>query len=256
MLPQRAVAAVSLLQLVCILQRLCVIALILFGLPARKGIDFLQISDGERSLLRIISLIGLVKINQLRLSVLKLGNHKTHLKSPVPKVNISNRRIPVIANHPLDCLTDHCRTKMSHMKRLRHVRSAVVKNHGFLLLRKRHSEFDRFGHFLQVRLQIGFLHVQIDKAGLYNRDIFKNRGILQLRSHILCDHKRSLMILLRTGHCAVALVLRKVRARRNTHLSHCSIIACCRKGFSHLFCQCFQQLFHTLPLLYLSISCS
>ena len=69
MLPQRAVAAVSLLQLVCILQRLCVIALILLGLPARKGIDFLQISDGERSLLRIVSLIGLVKINQLRLSV-------------------------------------------------------------------------------------------------------------------------------------------------------------------------------------------
>ena len=152
MLPQRAVAAVSLLQLVCILQRLCVIALILLGLPARKGIDFLQISDGERSLLRIVSLIGLVKINQLRLSVLELGNHKAHLKSPVPEVDISNRRIPVIANHSLDCLADHCRTKMSHMKGLRHVRSAVVKNHGFRLLRKRHSEFDRFGHFLQIRL--------------------------------------------------------------------------------------------------------
>ncbi len=69
MLPQCAVAAVSILQLVRIFQCLCVIGLILFGLAARVGIDLFQIGHREGSLCRILSGIGLVKIRQLRLAV-------------------------------------------------------------------------------------------------------------------------------------------------------------------------------------------
>ncbi len=150
-------------------------------------------------------------------------------------MNITDGGIAVVAYHTLDGLADDCGTKMSHMKRLCNVRSAVVQNDRLAVFRKGHAEFITACHLLQIVPQILFLHIQVDESGLYNGYVLEYRRLLQLGCHVLCDHKRCLVILLSPRHSAVALILGKVRARRYADPSHGSIVACCRKGLPHLF---------------------
>ena len=245
MLPESPVAAVSFLKLVRVLQSLCVIGLVLLRLSARERIDLLQIADGEGSFPGILALKRLVKIRQLRIAVLQLRDDQSHLKAPVTEMNVTDCLIAVITDNSLDRFSDDRGTEMSHVKGLRHIRSAVVQNDRLRLLRERHSEFDRFGHFLQISPQPGFLHIQIDETGLYHGNILENIRILKLCRHILRNHERGLVVLPGAGHCPVALILGKIRAGGNSHLAHRSVIPCRRKCLSHLLCQCFQQLFHS-----------
>ncbi len=247
-LPECPVSAVSGLKPVRILQRLGVVSLILLGSAAGIRINLLQISHRKRCLRRILAGVFRVKIRKLRPAMLQLGNDKAHLQPPVSQVNISHSRVSVVADHALDGLADDRRAKMTDMQRLGHIRSAIVEHHHFAGFRMRHAEFVALLHLLQIIPQELLAYIQVDKARLYNRHILKYRRIRKLCRHIIRNHKGRLVILLGSGHCAVALVFRKVRAGRGADLSHGSLVSGFRKRSPHFLCQYIQQLLHCVFL--------
>ena len=130
MIPESHISWFSLLQLMRRLQCLITVFLIFFGFTACAWINFFQLTDGKWCFLRIFSLIAVIKINQFRLTMFQLCDNESHLKSPVTKMNITYNLMSNISSDTFDALADDRRTQMSDMKRLCHVRSAVVNNDG------------------------------------------------------------------------------------------------------------------------------
>ena len=85
-------------------------SLILLGLLAGSGIDILQLRDGKGCLLREIAAVVLVKIHQVRLSLLKLRDDETHLQAPVAQMHIADDPVSHIAGQALYALADYCRS--------------------------------------------------------------------------------------------------------------------------------------------------
>ena len=86
--------------------------------------------------------------------MLKLGNNKTHLKAPVAKMNITDNLISVESADPLDALAYNCRTKVTYMKRLCYVCSAVINNHGFPCACFIYTKISIFSHLLGIGCKI------------------------------------------------------------------------------------------------------
>ena len=68
----------------------------------------------------------------------------------------------------LDALTDNSASKMSHMKRLGHVRSAVVHYYGLrLILAQAEASGLILAHILDIFCQIGLTYIKVKETGGY-----------------------------------------------------------------------------------------
>ena len=164
MIPDRAVRCVSVLQLQRRLVGSCAEFLVRLRLRAGCRVDLLQFTDGKRSLLRIFSGIGLIKIGQFRLSVTKLLNDQSHLKSPVSQMNVTDHLMPQETSHPLDTLANDGGTEMSHMQRLCHVGSAVIYDDRERRFRLFTAALVFFSHVVHVGRQISGLQFYINET--------------------------------------------------------------------------------------------
>ena len=82
------------------------VILMLLRICARCGIDFLQLTDRKRRFLRVLSLKLLVKIRQLRFSLLKLCDDQSHLISPVAQMDIADHLVSFKPGDPLHAFSD------------------------------------------------------------------------------------------------------------------------------------------------------
>ncbi len=210
MIPQCPVTAHAILQLIGCFHGVCLISLVLLGFRTGCRIDLFQLGDGKRRFLRILSFIGIIEINQSRIALLQFRNDQPHLQTPVTQMDIPDHIMPRITADPLDALPDHTGTQVPHMKRLRHIRPAVINNDLLRLLRHLQAEFLTVSHPAQIIPHKRLRHLQIQKARRHSGHLRKDTALLQLSGHILSDHKRRFMIFLRTRHGAVALILAQI----------------------------------------------
>ena len=110
LLPQRTVAAHTTLQLCSRLQRCLTKCFVHLGLSARRRVNLLQLGDRKRCFFRVFSLIGLIKIDELRLALLYLCDNKPHLQTPVAQMYITDHLMSDETADSLDALTDNRRT--------------------------------------------------------------------------------------------------------------------------------------------------
>ena len=177
MIPQCPVASYPILELEGIFHGLFLVSRILFGLAARRRIDFLQFGDCEGSLLGIVPRIALVKIGQLRLSFLKLCDDQSHLQAPVPQMDISDNFIPRKTGDSLNAFPDDGRTQMPHMQGLRHIRSAIIHDDGLFFSGHFHSEFFTGFHLLQISAQKIVRQLQVQESGSHRFHLGKNFAV-------------------------------------------------------------------------------
>ena len=119
------------------------------------------------------------------------------------------------------------------MERLRCIGSAVVDD-DLLRLMGIEAEVLMEVHLVQILRGELLGYVQVDEARHDRRDLGEHHDVtllhgLQLLHHLVCDIHRLLVILLRTGHRTVRLILAEVRTVGNRHATELSIIACQHK---------------------------
>ena len=211
MLPQRPVSPMPLLQLcsgfLCLFQ----IILVLLRVTAGIRIDFLQITNSKGSLLRIPAGVAVVKIGKFWVTPLHLSDNKPDLQAPVPKMNVSQYFIPHIAADPLHALTDNGRTQMPYMKRLCHIRSAIIDHNGLRTLRHFQTEIFVRIHRRGLSRQQLSADCNIDKAGIHRLNLLKNPLAHQTCRHFTGNGNGGFLIFFGRCHSAITLVLAQVR---------------------------------------------
>ena len=153
-----------------------------------------------------------------------------HLKPPVSQMYVPDHLMPHISADTLDTLSDNCRAQMSDMKRLRHIRTAVINNDSFGLRRLIYREFRILFHFSQIGCQKLCFHIKINESGLYHLRFRKDRAVLQIFYYILRDHKGGFFVGFGSRHSAVALKFAEIRAVGYCHLSIFRIVSGLFKG--------------------------
>ena len=164
MLPEGIVPSLLLLQTIGGIEGFRLVGIVFLRLSCRLRIDLLQLADCKWSLLRVLSCEGFVKIRKLRVSVPHLRNDQPHLKAPVPQMDIAQDIVAKIAKGPLDAFPDHCRAQMPDMKRLGHIRSAVVNDNPGRFLCPVHTEIIVLLHLLEIAAQKRRRKAQVDKT--------------------------------------------------------------------------------------------
>ena len=90
MFPDGSIRRIALLKLkgcgLCTLLE-CLVHL---GFAACGRVDVLQLADGKRRLGRILSGIGFIEINEIRLTVAQLLDDESHLQAPVAQMYIAD----------------------------------------------------------------------------------------------------------------------------------------------------------------------
>ena len=124
--------------------------LVLLGLGAGRGINFLQLADGEGRLLWVLPGVALVKIDQLRLAVPKFLDDQAHLQAPVAQMHVADHVVAQEIAQALDALADHGRAQMAHVQRLGHIGPTVVHDDGLRLFRLLQAQLLTSGHPLHV----------------------------------------------------------------------------------------------------------
>ena len=219
MVPQSHVSWLALLKKVSSLKCLLAVCLILFGFAACTWIDFFQLADGKWRFCWIFSCKAVIKIYKLRLSVLQLGDDQSHLKSPVPKMNVTDHLVSHETADSLNALANDGRTKMSYMERLGNVWSAVVDHDGLRLFGCVCTKLLILLHLFQIICKKLFADFQVDKSGLYHFFHGKYFGICQIAHYVICDHKWCFLISLSSRHGTIALVFAKVRTVGNAYFT-------------------------------------
>ncbi len=125
---QGAVTPAPLLKLKSRLHRGLTVRLILLRLSARRGINLLERGYRKRRILRVLTLIILIKINQLRLTAFQLRDNQPHLQPPVAQMHVPDHPVSHKTSDPPYALPDNRRAQMTHMKRLCDIGSAII-NH-------------------------------------------------------------------------------------------------------------------------------
>ena len=243
-LPQRPVAPAALLQLQGSLVRLVGEFGIGF-LCGGGGVDLLQIGDGEGSNLGVLPGEAFVKIGQLRLPLLKLGDDETHLQSPVAQVHIADGVVAQELVQPLQGFADDGRPQVADVQGLCHIGSAVVHHDGLALTDFLHAEVGGGAHGFQIICQ--------KRAGGFQVDEARHHGLaqiivafVQLSHHFLGDFDGSALILLGSGQGAVALIFAQVGAVGNRHPSKGRLIPRRSKRLLHFGCDDVQDFFHKI----------
>ena len=143
--------------------------------------------------------------------------------------------MPRIPADSLNALTYDRGTQMPYMKRLRHIGTAVVNNDLFHLFRLLQTEFLCSTHFPQIIPHKGLLHFHIQETRRHCSHLRKHVALVKLLCHLLGDHKRRLMVFLRTGHGAVTLILTKIRPVGQGDPSQFRVVTCRLECFFHFF---------------------
>ena len=141
MVPQRTISSHTALQLKGGFHCFFLISRVFLGFTACSRIDLLKLGNGKGRLSRIFSRIGLVKIDKGRLSLLKFLYDQSHLKPPVPKMNVTDHLMTGISCNSLDALPDNSRAQMPYMKGLCHIGSAIINDDLLGMFRCVQSEF-------------------------------------------------------------------------------------------------------------------
>ncbi len=143
---------------------------------------------------------------------MKFGDNQSHLKAPVTEMNIPQDLISHEAKDSLNTLPDHRRTKMSDMKRLCNICTAVIDDDFLRMpgLFNRHIRIRRHGADLFLKKNTA--DIQVDKSRLYSLGHLESFVIFQNCSNFAGNHNRRLMITFRSGHGPVALIFAKIRA--------------------------------------------
>ena len=187
--------------------------------------------------------------------MLYLGDDQAHLQAPVPQMHIPDHIMPGKAQDPLDALADDGRAQMSHMKRFCHIGSAVVDDDLFAR---------RDGVSSQAFIQAHAPHIirhkltgklQVEESRFHSLDrlehaatVFRFPCLFQDRRHMLRDHDGCLVIQLRAGHGAVALVLAKIRPVGELDPAKRRVVPCLFKSCLYLRFYTFTDLFHVVIL--------
>lgn len=96
--------------------------LVLLRAGAGRGVDLLQLGDRERRFLGIRAGEALVKIGQVRLAALQLGDDQADLQAPVAQMNVADDIVAEVAVDALDALADDGGAQMADVQGLGHVR--------------------------------------------------------------------------------------------------------------------------------------
>ena len=130
--------------------------LVRLGLGAGRRIDLLQLADGKGRLLRVGPCMIRIKIGKLRLPVPQLLDDQSHLKAPVPQVDVSDHLMAHKGSQPLYALADHGGTQMAYMKGLGYIGPAVIHNNRFFFLRLLKPQLVSFRHLFHIAGQKAF----------------------------------------------------------------------------------------------------
>ena len=132
---------------------------IFLGLPACGRINLLKLCNRHRCFLRIFAIKAFIKIYKIRVTLLHLGDDQSHLQTPVSHVNVTDHLVSDVTGNSLHTFTNNCRTEMSDMKRLCHVRSAVIHNNRLLFLRNFQAKLLFLLHLCQIVCQKASLNL-------------------------------------------------------------------------------------------------
>ena len=211
-----------------------------FRVCACSRINLFKLPDGKRGLLRILSLVRLIKIREIRLTLLKLRNDQSHLISPIAEMNIPDHLISFIAQDPFYTLPDDRRTQMTYMQRFCNIRTAVVDHDRLRGLFILNPQLFFQSHIIQVRCYALFGQLQINKSWFHYIYRLKIFTVLQIRDHFFRDHKRRFLIFLCSRHRSVALIFAQIRAVGKSHFRKLFVITSLCKSLLHLYCNKFQ----------------
>ena len=234
MCQQRPIAPSAVLQLIGSLHGSFLVVRMLLGISTGRRVNFFQLGDGKRRLFRVFSFICLIKINQLRFSLVQLGDDQAHLQAPVAQMHVADHRMAHITAHPLDALADDGRTQMSHMQRFCHVGAAVVDHDGLGMCHRFQAELLAGAHFIQIIADKSLLHFQVQETRCHRLHLGKHVLLFQNSSHILRDHNGRLVVLLGSRQGTVALIFAKIRPVGYRHLSVLLVISGLHKRRRHL----------------------
>ena len=176
--PHRHISLVSILQEIRRLKRFSPVFLVILRLAACRRIDLLQLAYGKRRLRRILPAKSFIKIRQVRLTLLKFSDDQSHLVAPVAQMDISQYLMSHLPCKPFDPFADDRRAQMSHMERLRHVRSAVVNNDrpGLFCRLKTHILIRT--HLIQILCHIFPVKLQINEPRIHHIHFFQTPAAL------------------------------------------------------------------------------
>ena len=234
MLQKSLIASSSMLQLISCLHSSLFIRFILLGFSAGCRIYFLQFRNGKRCFCRILSLICLIKIYQLRLSLAKLGNDQSHLQTPVSQMHIADHFMSCKAGDSLHTLTNDRRPEMSYMQRLCHIRSAIIDHNGLRIFCFFTAHPFILLHTIQVLTQVLIVHFHIDESRIHRLDFSKHLRSLHCFHNCIGDHDRCLVVLFGCRHGTIALILAQIRSIGQTDTGIFFIITCFSKSFCNL----------------------
>ena len=106
MLQDGLIASVAVLQKVGCLHGCFFVFRMFFGISTGCRIDFLQLTNGKGSFLRVLAGVALIEVNQLRFSLFQLHDDESHLQAPVAQMHVSDDLMAQETAHSLDALTD------------------------------------------------------------------------------------------------------------------------------------------------------
>ena len=244
MCQQGAIPPSAVLQLIGCLHGSFLVVRVLLGVSAGCRVDLFQLGDGKRRLFRVFPFICLIEINQLRLSLVQLGDDQAHLQPPVAQMHIADHRMAHITPYPLDTLADDGRTQMSHMQRLCHIGTAIVDHDGLGMCRRLQTKLLAGAHFIQIIADKSLLHFQVQESRCHCIHLRKHVLCLQDGSHVPGDHDGRFVVLLGSRQCAVALIFTQIGAVGHRHLSIFFFVSGLHKRRRHLFRNQIQYLLH------------
>ena len=178
MLQNGLVASMTVLHQIGGVHGLLLVRLVLLGAGACCRIDLFQLGNGKGRFRRVLAGIALVKVYQIRLTLLQFCDNQSHLQTPVPQMDIAGHLVTHETAQTLYTFADDGRAEMSHMQRLRHVGSAVVDDDGLRVCGLLAAQTLVVSHTLQVLLHIRRCQLQVQEARIYRIDLGKQLLLL------------------------------------------------------------------------------
>ena len=157
--PQSTITLHSALELKGCFHCFFLIARIFLGLLARGRINLLKLCNRHRCFLRIFTVKAFIKIYKIRITLLHLSDNQSHLQTPVSHVNVTDHLVSDVTRDSLHTFADNCGTQMSDMKRLCHIRSAVIHNNHLLFFRSFKTKLIFLLHLCQIICQKASLNL-------------------------------------------------------------------------------------------------
>ena len=232
-MPKCSVWLVTILKKLGCFHSFCLESLVLFGLLAGCRINLLKLCNSKWCLLRVSTCIIRIKVAQIWLPLLETCDNKSHLKSPVSKVNVTDYLVTCVSKDSLNTLTNYCRTKMSYMKRLSNVWSAIIYDICRLVTWHCNAHVLLVEHSNDIASCEVSAYCDVEESRLNRFNLVKHVVALELLSYFISNDEWSLAIFLGTSHSTITLVLTQVRSVRDSYSSELPIISSCLKCISY-----------------------